>query len=1144
MRNSTKLFLASLLAMSCSLFGQGNLGGLSGFVRDNTGAEIRGAKVVLTNLANNLRQEVLTETEGFTFRSLTPGDYRLEVDASGFKKFVQERIAVLTATTATFEVTMQIGAASESVLVTSEAALLQTTSPEVGTVLQRGALLDLPIQLGNNTTAQSGRRQAENFIFLTPGVGGIPWEKNINGAPGFTQEVLIEGVSAQLSSNPGFLAQTSPPIEAVEEFKLQNTMFPAEFGRGFGVLNYTMRSGTNQFHGSLFEFLRNDKLDARPFFAARRPPVRYNEFGGGIGGPVILPKLYNGKDKTFFNFNYTGLRNVPPASSALISVPTAEFRQGDFSRYTDAAGNLIPIFDPANTQPDGTRLPFAGNRLPSNRLSAVAQRAMGLTPAPDLPGYVNNFRNRQRNPIQENVWSVKADHLLTSSQRLSFVYWGAQTSVISSSELGPQNEPYGIWSSNPVKGRNWRANYSWTASPNLIYFAGFGYTRSNPIRETDQRKGNQVLKIPGISEDVPGYSTFAVANPYGSLTLGNSTQQPNDPASNNSYVFTNNLTYIRGAHQIKFGGEYRWMAFDNFRGVDNGGLAGQFNFAAQTTSNLGDPANANRYGNGWASFMLGQVNSASRLVPATLREYRAKFYALFVEDVIKVNRRFTATLGLRHELPGTPSESTQGWSYLDLKATNPAAGNRLGALAFLGAGDTLSNMYKKAFSPRLGLAYQFNDKTVVRTGFGVFWSPTNLADIGQTFSTFNYGFSFGQDFPQLTGGRVPVLNLDSGLPAPTVTLPNKNPTLQNGLSIDYLNAGANKPGVLSSWNMSVQRMLPWGISADAAYVGQRANSLPGNLENLNQVPVEFLRLGNTLNADINSALAQQAGIRAPYAGFTGSVAQALRPYPQYTGLRNAFQPTGWSTYHAFQLRVQKQYRGGTSFLLAYTRAKTLVSGSTYSGRGLDAAGGNPLDTNNRILEKRLAGFDQPHVLVFNWTYNLPFGNGQKFGKNWNGVVNRIVGNWQLTMIHRYQSGTVIGIGGGGPIPLFNGGNRPNRVAGVAAVNEFPNGFDPARDRYLNAAAFTQPANFTFGTAAPNYGDIRGFPFLNEDLGILKNIPIWEGHKLQFRTELFNMFNRVVFGNPNGNTLAGAAFGQIGSQANAPRSIQMSLRYQF
>src|SRR5581483_7173242 len=354
-----KQWICAIAWIGCAsvrLPAQGNLGGLTGNISDTSGAVIGDATVSLRNTATNAGYKaVSTESGVYAFRALPPGVYELEAEKPGFKKFVREQISILTATTSTLDIVLSIGAVSESVLVSGSVAALQTTSPEVSTVLERRAILDLPIEVGSGgaTTAASGRRQPENFIFLTPGVSGIPWSKNINGSPDFTQEILYDGISAQLAVTPGFLAQTSPPYEAVEEFKVQNSLFPAEYGRGLGVINFTLRSGSNQYHGGLFEFFRNDKLDARPFFTASRPRVRYNEFGGSFGGPVLIPKIYSGKDRTFFNFNYTGLRNRPPLTGNLISLPTGAFKQGDFSQYRDASGALIPIFDPATTSPEG-----------------------------------------------------------------------------------------------------------------------------------------------------------------------------------------------------------------------------------------------------------------------------------------------------------------------------------------------------------------------------------------------------------------------------------------------------------------------------------------------------------------------------------------------------------------------------------------------------------------------------------------------------------------------------------------------------------------------------------------------------------------------------------------------------------------------
>ncbi|MGH9626872.1 MAG: carboxypeptidase regulatory-like domain-containing protein, partial [Bryobacteraceae bacterium] len=303
-------------------FAQGNLGGLTGTVVDTSRAAVPQAKLTLISVQTNSVYSAVSDPTGvYTIRSVPPGTYRFEVEKQGFKRHVQENVHILTATISTLDVELSIGAVNESITVSVASVALQTTTPEVSTVLERRAILDLPIQVGGSgsTTAASGRRQPENFIFLTPGVSGIPWSKNINGSPDFSQEILYDGISGQLAVTPGFLAQTSPPYEAVEEFKVQNSLFPAEYGRGFGVINFTLRSGSNQFHGGLFEFLRNDKLDARPFFNAARPRVRFNEYGGSFGGPVWIPQLYNGRDKTFFNFNYTGLRNQPATNGTLIS---------------------------------------------------------------------------------------------------------------------------------------------------------------------------------------------------------------------------------------------------------------------------------------------------------------------------------------------------------------------------------------------------------------------------------------------------------------------------------------------------------------------------------------------------------------------------------------------------------------------------------------------------------------------------------------------------------------------------------------------------------------------------------------------------------------------------------------------------------
>ena len=609
-------YFAFTLALSAGAFAQGNLGGFTGTVTDTSRAAVADARLTLTSYQTNSVHSVMADNEGaYAIRGLSPGAYRLEVERTGFKRYVQENVQVLTATISTLDIELSVGTVTESVTVSAAGVTLQTTSPEVGTVLDRRAILDLPIQVGGSgaTTAASGRRQPENFIFLTPGVSGIPWSKNINGSPDFSQEVLYDGISAQLAVTPGFLAQTSPPYEAVEEFKVQNTLFPAEYGRGFGVINFTLRSGSDKFHGGLFEFLRNDKLDARPFFNAARPRVRFNEYGGSFGGPVLIPKLYNGTHKTFFNFNYTGLRNQPATNGTLISVPTAAFKQGDFSSFRDSSGNLIPIFDPATTGPDGARRPFPGNIIPTNRFSSVAKNVLPLIPDPDYPNYFNNFLNRTANPVEDETWSLKGDHIFNTAHRISASFWSTNTSTPSYSPLG-STTPIGLWGYNPVNGVGVRGSYDYMIRPTLLNHFGMGYTASNPIRQQDPRKGNETYKLPGIPADSPGYPTFNINNTYGSLALGNSNQQPNDPSQNRNYSFFDSLTWIKGRHQFKFGGDIRFFQYDNFAGTVNGGLSGTFEFSPLSTADLSS-ANSSNQGNAFASFLLGQVFSGQRLIP-------------------------------------------------------------------------------------------------------------------------------------------------------------------------------------------------------------------------------------------------------------------------------------------------------------------------------------------------------------------------------------------------------------------------------------------------------------------------------------------------------------------------------------------------
>jgi hypothetical protein len=1137
-----------VLIVTGVIFAQGNLGGLTGTVSDSSGAIIPGVSVKVTNIATGVITNTLSSGSGaFVIQGLPPGNYRLEVEKSGFKKTVIDNLVVQTATVGTRDVTLELGSVVESVNVAADMATLQTTGAEIGTAMEPKALLDLPISLGGAATAgATGRRQIENFIFLTPGVTGNQWSKSINGAPGFSQEILIDGQDVQNIGAPSFIADSTPPYEAVSEFKVQNTLYPAEYGLGYGVLNFTLTSGGNAFHGDLFEFVRNDKFDSRGFFPASKPIIRQNEYGGTIGGPIILPR-YNGKNRTHFFFAYTGFRlrgGLP--TGGLVTVPTMQERNGDFSDYP------FPLFDPTTTRSDGkggfVRDPFPGNIIPTAKISGVAERIIGLLPPPDIAGtYFNNYVDRSNQPSDDNDWSIKLDHQLTSKQQINGGFWWVNSNIVVNGPLaGPLNPGLRY---TPTHGGGLRVNHEYTITPTMVNHIGFGHTPTQPtwtLWKTDKRKGNEVLKIPGIPSDANGYPEFHFDNP-GYQFIGNSQWQGFEPQRFVNDVWNDDLSMLKGRHQMKFGFQYRRRTMEA-QDVDN--RAGVFSITSLATSQPNDP-NFTSWGNAFASLMLGQVQSAYRQQPAPVQHFHDSMFDWYVDDNIKATKKLTVSLGLRYELPLYVVEDSGIVSFLNLSRPNPGAAGIPGALQFQGKGPGRSGSlnifgtYHKAFAPRFALAYAVNEKTVVRAGYGIFRLYPNYGRMNSGIF-WNSGFGATLSTSATDQGIHPAFNLDQGFPLADLNLPNVDPSQNNGGSATYVNSSANKPALMQSWTIDFQRTLPYNMMLDTAYVASRTTGLWTGLENINQVNPKYLKLGNTLYADINSPDAAAAGILPPYPGFSGSVAQALRPYPQYTTIWDMFQPTGYNTYHSLQMRLQKQYSNGLSFLISYTFSKNIgAQGGDTFGDIFGGGGLNAIDSFNRKIEKTLAPIDQTHIFVLSWVYELPFGKGKRFLSGLNPIANQFLGGWQLNSIERYQSGTPISVYGGSDIPLFGGGNRPNWISSKVRSSVSMGSFDPAKDVYINVSAFSEPAPFTFGTAPPTLPNTRVPALYNEDFSVFKKFGLRsESRYLEFRAEFFNILNRVVFGGPASNVNNPDSFGTIGSQANTPRVIQFGMKLLF
>jgi hypothetical protein len=1128
-------FMATLSFFSRPVvWAQTNYGTIRGNVIDSTGAVVPGVEVEATRASTNVKYTATSTDAGvYTIIDLPLGEYQVRARRTGFKEFVGEHVFVAVASTTTLNISLELGEVTQRVTVEGAVEpLLTPDSANVGTVVEKALVMDLPLSVNG------GFRDPESFLVLTPGITSDGFSKNFNGSTWMASQIVVEGLPVALPDVPGIshgsaggIGPGTPPIEAYQEFKVSTTLMPAEQGRGFGLSSYTLKSGTNNFHGNAFDYLRNDALDARGFFNTVKPTVRQNDFGGTIGGPIF-------KDKTFFFGAYSGIRIRGGAPTGTVTIPTLDFRKGDFSQLKDSQGNLIPIFDPQSTQPDGhggfVRTAFPGNVIPTNRISAVAQRVMDLLPNPDFPGIVNNFVDRSSAKTDNDRFSIKIDHIFNEKQKVYGNFWRlfrADENRLFQLGDNPLDSHYP--GGAPITG--WRVNWDWTIKPNLLNHLSYGYYGMNGLgRKPDPRRGNDLIKIPNTPPDAPGMAGMYIT---GYPEFGNSDQQPEQRWSQ-GWTLAENLSWIRGRHQLKFGGEHWIQRYPTIALENSGGLSGTFNFVNLETSQPNSP-NYSAWGYPLASFLMGQVDSASKLGGSEKRVLEQYYLAFFVDDKIQVSPKLTLTLGLRYDIPWAYRDNKR-FSGIDLALPNPGAGNRPGAYVF-GAEKLAPPIDWGEWGPRVGLAYTLNDKTVVRAGYGILYAQTNATSLGgyQFGNAFEAGYSgSGVSTQSLDSGVHPAFLLDDGFPSLPIPGDNLVPTVNIGGNADYLSPHGGKQGQTQNWVLSIQRELPKGIALDAAYVGNKGTYLPSGLENLNQVPVSFLGLGPLLTQDINSPAAIAAGIQAPYPGFTGSVAQALRPFPQYTNIYNAAQPIGDMTYNALQMKVQKRFSKGLSFLVSYTLSKTITDTDQGGYSAFSSAG---RDNANRQLEKSLAPNDRPHNLVTSWVYELP-------GAGLTGAKGALLKGWAVSGITRYLSGTPIGVAGGPPLPIFGGGNRPNRVAGVSARSGVGAGsFDPAIDSYLNPAAFSQPDPFTIGNGARLEPNLRGFSFWNENFSLIKRTyvsSIREGLNVEIRADFFNLFNRVVFSNPSSDFNSPTNFGTVGGQANQPRIIQLGFKINF
>lgn len=1169
------VLLTILLSASNSIQGQGNLGAITGTIQDSSGAAVPDLPLTITNIETGVKWTATTSSAGYYRISLPPGTYRLEAQKQGFKTEIADKILVPVAQVVTVDLTLQVGSQSEKVEVASATPLLTPSTAEVSSSVSSQEFETLPIEVSD------GGRQLQTFIFTSlPGTVGDTFSGSINGGQLFSHEILIDGVTiGRYDLSGGSLDEFSPGTDAIGEFKVQTSNYSAEYGEtGGGIANFSYKSGTNDFHGSLFEYNKNPIFNAAGAVVNANPGTpkdneKENNFGGTFGGPIR-------KDHTFFFFDYEGDRFRSFALSGKMTLPTAAMKTGDFSSWlgaqvgTDALGRPVfknEIYDPTTTrnvtagQVDPVtgltananaviRDPFSSggnlNMIPASEFSAATSVLLPLIPDPTLSGNVNNeLRLSGCCPIlSRNAYTGKIDHVLTNKQKL----WGSFT-WNHRDRYNRNNsrtfEPFPGQPINPVKrqivgGPQIRIAHAWTISSRSVNEFSVGYNRfQNENNITNNAAFTPKLGIPGIANDCFPTMHFTGHNPVPPLFgVGCKNVDPSE-----SYVYQDTYSYLRGKHSLKFGGEFRRYRYNTF---EPGSLSGNFSFSDRETSL---PGFTTTTGHPFASYILGAVHSGNRDVYTTEPGYRAGLYAFFAQDDFKATSKLTLNLGLRWEIPLPQREILNRESGFDPTVPNPGADNIPGALVFLGSCSTcihrnsFQDWYFKEFGPRIGVAYQFYKNVVFRGGYGISYGPP----IENNFGSQNL-FGFNGSVPLNAGTSPtgffadPVIYWSSlssaslptkaqiGVPAFTGTLPNRDPASANGQTLDFMPRNAAAQPYVQSWSAGFQYLLPRDILIQTDYVGSKGTRLLNGYFGpwYNQAPSKYMGLGDILADDLATDLADPVngpilasfGItKLPYPDFENNnwstmVAAALQPFPQYSGLNNNYPTIGNSTYHSLQLMGRKRTAHGLTFIAAYTFSKTL----TDTDSALFESGSQVVqDFYNRKAEKAIASFDHPQVLKLTWVYELPFGHGRRWLST-AGPLDRLVAGWQVTAIQNYRSGdplTIIDSSISAGIQM--NGIRADIVPGVPQTVP-SSGLDLANGTpYLNPLAFTDPPLSPNNSFALRIGNSPAFlprtrgPFhSNEDFGIVKNTRITERVAAQFRADMFNVFNRVGRGDPD------------------------------
>jgi hypothetical protein len=1139
------IFALTFLTYAVPTNGQAAKSELLGEVRDQNGSLVSQAKITLTDTATG-QTSVSTANQGhYTATNLRPGVYNIAVEANGFKHMAQQGVRLATGERVRLDFMMEAGAITEVVNINQDASLLRTESGSLGQVIRNRKIVDIPL---------NGR----NFLSLVSLSAGVaqpppttagPSFPRINGGRPRTNEYLFDGISV-LQPEPGQVA-FFPVVEAIQEFKVEVNSPPAEFGRfNGGVINLTTKSGTNDFHGSAFEFLRNEALNARNLFAPataadpKKPVFRRNQFGGVAGGPIM-------KEKTFFFADYQGTRQLI-ARVRISTVPTVAQRAGNFSSslgallylqsngtispavtaspvmVTDTNGNSIQARVGQIFRPSDHRA-YADNQIPTNTFDSIAAGLLQRYPSPTSGGAANNFTRSGNESDDQDQFDGRIDNRFSERNQIygRFSYFKDLTAPVTPLPDGSGNITTGVTGLTDTRAQSLAGNFLHVFNLRTLNELRMGYTRRSIDRTATSLESppSQSIGLPGIPTNGAFENTLPTFTVAGLQQLG--------PSSNTASNFKTDVTQIfdavshqHGRHSLKAGLDFRWERLDV---IQPPSPTGNFTFSTLFTNSQAIPtmgsALSSFTGNALASFLLGQVQTFSIDVQQRVLRPRAHDQEYFIQDDFKATSHLTINAGLRYTLNFPSTDADNQSAVFNLQS------QQLEYLGQNGNGRSARQLHKGDFGPRLGIAYRLQDKTVLRAGYGVIW--IEMAGITTPFTTPQ--FPFIQTVSQRTlDNLTPAFVLSTG---PNVVPVGLTPDAGLGQGVFTVDRGLGS-GYAQQWNFAIQRQLVRNMVVEAAYAGSKITHVGIPDVNINQLTVSQMAMGSVLLTRVPNPYFGQIPRSSSLGDPTIPLAQLLKPFPRFTNVDFYRNNVGNTNYNALQAKLEQRFSHGLSFLVSYTRSKLIDEASSVFDASIltgPIANFPVADSFNRKLEHDVSNGDMPNVFVASFTYELPLGKGQRFASS--GWASKIVGGLELAGVATLESGLPLAVT---QLTNFNafagfGTQRPN----LASNPNLPSS-QQTTAQFFNTAAFSVSPQFTIGSASRN--PVRGPHYRNLDMALIKRVRLAEGRTFEFRAEAFNLTNTPPLGAPA--TVAGApGFGSITS-AGDPRVIQFGAKLNF